>query len=186
MRSKEAIAILRGFCKREARGADGDPFAKGILAALRWMTEEDSPVPYAELVEDMPEDGGWVESGTQAGAMVLAPAPVQPARIITPEEYRQETMPKTAQYVPPTGTGLALDSTTSLAPDALDLVEAPSNPNLMIADRISTKIAENPWLREMLSVGADGQGRVPIHDGNAVAVGMGLEDEPYFQGGGRD
>lgn len=184
-RSKEAIATLRGYAKVMSTG--GDEFAKGILAAIRWMTDPESPVPFADLADDMPDDGGWEAPQPQVAA---APVPrqatvsVAPAaqvvatqtpaarRIITPEDANWNAPVNVPQVEE--GEGLSLAEAERLA----------ANPRMMLPGSVQAAAQEHEWVRELLKEVQVRQEGVPVSDANAVIVGAGLGDEPLLAGGG--
>jgi len=186
-RTKEAIATLRLFAKMQAKqvtfdketGAPAAPtgdalFAKGVLAAVRWMTDPDSPIPYAELEEEMPEDGGWFSTDAivhpehafqSAPAVIFQPDMIAPPPVNVPQFE---------------------------APRIIIPGEEPPDPNmnkkLSLPGSFTAALEEQPWLQpyvnEIASVQvAQGRHTYP-NDWNAVVVGAGLESGPRLAGRG--
>lgn len=163
-RTKEAIAILRGYAKFQGKDAGpnnehlGDMcFAKGILAALRWMTDENSPIPYAELTEDLPDDGGWEES-----------VPFQPGQKFIPVQPQLKNKVNLPEYTPP--------------PQGTPPPEEPSR--IILPGSFEAEASKHPWVRQLGNELVDLQGGTPASDRNAVIVGQGLNDQPFLAGGG--
>jgi hypothetical protein len=173
MRTKEAIATVRGFCKHQARGPEGDPFAKGILAALRWMTEKESPCPYAELEEDLPDDGGWEEYQYRL---------IAPATQVAPPAYREMQ----GMASPPTMESLPSHQPTHLY-DPSNPPPPDQAPSLVLPDSMSSHLAQHPWLKQYVDEISDlhrSHGGAPMQDNNSVIVGSGLRDSPVLGGEG--
>lgn len=171
MRTKEAIATVKGYVKFQAQGENGDPFAKGILAAIRWMTEKDSPPPYASLVEDLDDSGGW--EGQQKVDNFI-PAPMRPTLVVALEDKNliQGHQPQHVPLYDPSN------------PPPLD--EAP---RLVLPDSMSSHLTQHPWLQPYLddiSALQQSHGGAPVMDNNSVIVGQGLRDSPVLGGDGED
>ena len=179
-RTKEAIAVLRGFCKFQAKGESGDAlFAKGILAALRWMTEEESPIPFAELAEDLDNNGGW-EAAQPIGL-----------RSFTKEESEQAAKAVVARVAQEDDPYAALPKTlinTSSVTQLLDATGAPilnidtsgigNNNKVLLPGSYEAAAKEHPWLAEVGRELSSLHKGTPSTDRNTVVVGGGLGDSP--------
>jgi len=189
-RTQVAIATLRLFAKMQAKqttfdketGAPAQPtgealFAKGVLAAVRWMTDRESPIPYAELEEEMPEDGGWFNTDAiihPGHAFQSTPAVIFQPDLVAPPPV---TVP---QFEPPSPSRIIIPG------------EEPPDPNvnkkLTVPGSFTAALEEQPWLREYVKdigyLQVEGGRMTTPNDSNAVVVGRGLEDGPMLAGGG--
>lgn len=182
-RTKEAIATVRGFCKHESKGTGGDAlFAKGILAAIRWMTEKDSPCPYAELAEDLDDEGGWEDP-----KLVLV-APESPNRVAVHAQLPQgAVLDDPYANIPRRNIDFG-EVPQLLGPDGQPIlgtsnVDHLGNNNKMVLPGSFEKAAqEHEWIREIAKDLKQTQRGTPLSDNNAVIVGGGLEDSPVLAG----
>lgn len=165
-RTKEAIATVRTYARFESKQkVDGLPtvdaiYAQGVLAALKWMTQQDAACPYSDLEEDF-EDGGWEVGIVPAQASAQAPPPPVSipqfeSRIILPGEE------------PP---------------------DPNAGKKLVVPDRFLSALEEQPWLKAYLpevvaDMQSDGARNAELRNDNAVVVGAGLDDQPRLAGGG--
>lgn len=159
-RSKEAISVLKGFLRGELKGpADsGDViFAKGIKAALEWLTQEDRPCPYAELADDLGDDGGW----------------------ITAEAPAQSITSKIELSLPPIENIVNRPLWTPDQPMPTDLEQ----PSMAAPGSFEAMAKAKPWLNQIAADLAGIQDGTPLSDRNAVVVGAGLGDAPLLRGG---
>lgn len=205
VRTKEAIAILKGFLRREVKGpADsGDAiFARGVLAGVEWLTMENRPCPYAELEEDFDDAGGWMEEEgaypDKAKHQAMTPpntyqlasresnliipsnipdpyANLPKPQIIIPEEY-QGLMNLTQEEI------AAASGSGNQPPIARD------NTRFRPPDSIEAAAERFSWVKALVEetgqrLSEDFQGEsVAVTDRNAVIVGQGLQDEPTLTG----
>ena len=196
-RTKEAIAVVRGFCKHESKGTSGDAmFAKGILAAIRWMTEKDSPCPYVELEEDLDEQGGWkeeqlphktLENGaftpTQVPRVAPAPAPITAPPVVaavatTPIDDPYANIPRR-------------DIDFGEVPQLLDAQGNPvvanvnteglgNNPKVLLPGSFEAALKEHTWLQPIADDLRSRHKGAPLNNSNTIIVGGGLEDGPVL------
>lgn len=157
-RSKEAISALKGFLRGEMKGRDEGEvaYAKGVMAALKWMTDPIAECPYEELVDDLGPAEGWV---------VLEDKPIAPKLVepIPAPEHR----PNVELWTPDKPLPSEADNPKALAPGSFEAI-----------------VKDRPWLGQVATDLAGMQEGTPLSDRNAVVVGAGLGDEPVLRGGG--
>lgn len=204
MRTKEAIAILKGFLRREVKGPtdSGDTiFAKGVLAGIEWLTQKDRPCPYVELEEDFDDNGGWEEAGTivPSNSRVVEIAKFEMAQqarvpssspIIDPNDP-YANLPKPQIIIPEEYQGLMNLTQEEIATASGSGIPSPiarDNTRFRPPDSIEAAAEKFSWVKALAEetghrLSEDFQGeRVTVSDRNAVIVGQGLQDEPTLTG----
>lgn len=187
-RSKAAIATLKGFLRGELKGApdSGDViFAKGVLATLEWLTDNEHPCPYAELEGDL-EDGGWEEAQVlvpQVGGML--PRQVTVAMAVAQGDDPYAALAPTKLNTE--GVSTLLDSSGQpITLPNIDTSGIGNNTKVLMPGSYEAAAREHSWLRQIGDDLVGVQNGTPSTDRNTVVVGGGLGDEPlssYWDGG---
>lgn len=186
-RSKAAIATLKGFLRGELKGVpdSGDVvFAKGVKAALEWLTDSERPCPYAELEGDMGDDGGWEE------AQVVEANNSRVVNMVKHQLALDAVNPELGNdpyaALPPTklnteAVSALLDASGQpIAIPNIDTSGIGNNTKFALPGSYEAAAREHPWLRQVGEDLASLHKGTPSTDRNTVVVGGGLGDEPLL------